>query len=302
MNSSNSKRISIAAISLVAVVLLLSVFSVLVYNSKRTPDEDINNELNGNTSNAPIVTQSDVQKVSDGDVSSQEPVSSENPVESVVSDVSSEVDSKVSSDIEKNKNEYILNPDYKSEYYMVVYTKSQTIMVYQKDKRGGYTVKFKSIKCSTGDLDATPTKEGVYRIEKKERWTKTDDGTYVQFGCLIAQDDGYFISSVPYKEKKASTMINTEYDKIGEACSKGNIQMCVRDARWVYVNMPVGTQLSVVNQEGPDVKNIPSRKTGAKYSGWDPSDKWSKGNPYFPVASSTNSTTTTTAADNMPVG
>jgi len=295
MSSSNSKRISIAAISLVAVVLLLSVFSVLVYSSKRKPDDDFDNGMKGDVSDTGIVTQSDAQKVSDTDVSSSEPVSSEEPVESVVSDVSSEVDSRVSSDIEKNKNEYIVNPDYKSQYYIVVYTKSQSMMVYQKDKNGGYTVKFKSIRCSTGDLDATPTKEGVYRIEKKERWAKTSDGSYVQFGCLVGKDDGYYLSSVPYNEKKASAMIDAEYDKIGEACSKGSIQMCVRDARWVYVNMPVGTQLSVVNQEGPEVKGVPARKTAAKYSGWDPTDRWSKGNPYFPVA-------TATTSNNAPVG
>ena len=61
--------------------------------------------------------------------------------------------------------------------------------------------------------------------------------------------------------------------------------------------MPKGTQVNVVNREGPqlNIKDLPKRIK--KNGGWDPTDKWSKGNPYY-ASSTQNATTTTTTAQN----
>ena len=57
--------------------------------------------------------------------------------------------------------------------------------------------------------------------------------------------------------------------------------MCVRDCKWIYDNCDIGTQVRIVTDSGPEGPGVPKRKSDSKYSGWDPSDKWASGNPYF---------------------
>lgn len=277
-----SRRIVTAGISLIAVVIALIIFTVLVYNGKRMTSDDLDDGYPKTVSSQPgNVSGSDVSDAAVSDVSAEEvsstPVSSE--------EVSSQEPVSLTTDVKKNKSENIICPDYKSPYYMVVFTGSQSIMVYKKDAKGGYTIKFMNMRCSVGTLPVTTSDDLVYRIEKKEKWSEIGGGMFGQYACLISEKDGLYISSAPFEEKKPSTLVEAEYDKLGQATENAGIQLCVRDAHWVHLNMPVGTQISVVNDEGPETREMTKRKTAAKYSGWDPTDKWSGGNPYF--ASST---------------
>ena len=275
MNGSknDSKRIMVAGISLCVTVVFLSVFTILVYNGKRHYNDDlIDDYQTGIISEDTTVTETDIPE------SSESAVSSENTVES---EISSAVESSAVSDTAADPaNQFILNPDHQSEYYMVVFTGSQSVMVYKKNKNGEYKIKFHEMLCSTGGSDS-PTKEGVYSIVSKDKWVTLSDQTFGQYGCLLSEADNFYISSTPYTKKKAWTMKDGTYESIGKACTKGDIQLCVRDAHWIYENMPVGTQIHVVNSENPDAKEMTLPKKYAKNGGWDPTDKWSKGNPYF---------------------
>ncbi|MBQ1413306.1 MAG: L,D-transpeptidase, partial [Clostridia bacterium] len=64
-------------------------------------------------------------------------------------------------------NAYIKNPDYRSRYYIVVYTGSQSAVVYGKDNDGQYTRLIKSFTVSTGLKNSSPTRTGVYKIRAK---------------------------------------------------------------------------------------------------------------------------------------
>ena len=286
--NNDSKRIKIAAVSLCAIAVVLVVFTVMVYKEKR---------LNSDGANEPFAMSDVSQTVfisnSDNLVVSQVPDSSD---EIISSDISSE-ENVSSVEKESASGDDILNPDFKSNYYMVVYTGSQTIVVYQKDKNNQYTKLYHSMKCSTGNLNSSPTKEGVYSIANKESWVKLGNKEYARYCCLISEKENYYICSVSFSQKKAWTLIDGGYENIGKATTGGNIQLCMRDANWIYNNMPKGTQVNVVNREGPqlNIKDLPKRIK--KNGGWDPTDKWSKGNPYY-ASSTQNATTTTTTAQN----
>lgn len=276
MNSSNneSKKIIAAGISLCVMVVFLCVFTVLVYNGKRTYNDDLVEDFKtGIISEDTTVTETDLPESSESAVSSED---------SVVSDVSSDTESSTVSDTGANNggNDFILNPDNQSDYYMVVFTGSQSVLVYKKNKDGEYKIRFHELLCSTGATD-TPTKEGVYSIVKKEKWATLSDGSFGQYGCLISESENYYFSSTPFSKKKAWTMLDGTYENLGKASTKGDIQLCVRDAHWIYENMPVGTQVHVVNSEDPDVKEFTLPRKLNKNGGWDPTDKWAKGNPYF---------------------
>ena len=172
-----------------------------------------------------------------------------------------------------------LQPDDRSaKYFIVVYIGSQSTVVYKKDSSDNYTKQVKVFTCSTGKK-SSPTRTGKYHIRAKYRWRWLVGNVYGQYNSSISDD--YLFHSVPYLKKDFSTLEDDEYDKLGKPASKGCIRMCVRDCKWIYDKCDVGTQVRIVSDSGPDGPGVPKRKTNSKYSGWDPSDKWADGNPYF---------------------
>ena len=192
---------------------------------------------------------------------------------------------------ESRNIDFIKDPDYKSKYYIVVYTGSQSTVVYGKDKTGAYNVIVKAFTVSTGKK-STPTRKGIYKIRAKYRWRLLMGPCWGQYCSSISSS--YLFHSVPYDKKSANTLYNASYNNLGKAVSHGCIRMCVRDVKWIYDNCPIGTQVHIVWESGPKGAGVPKRKSGAKYSGWDPSDKWAEGNPYFSDSEKTEKTTETT--------
>lgn len=273
----DTTRVLITVTALIAVVILLVVIYVVSYQMKRGPK---------------TVSPSDAVTATDTVSPSETAGTTETapPTEATTTTTTGYI-----IDTKKNVNEFVRNPDYKSDYYVVVYTLSQSVVTYKKDSNGGYTKLYKRLKCSTGVKDVTPTKEGVYCIVNKFRWYRLMGGVYGQYCCRFSEEDGYYFHSIPYKSKDPSTMSNDGYDKLGRSASHGCIRLCARDAKWLYDHLPVGTQVSVVWEKGPYGLDVPARNTDPKYDGWDPTDKWSAGNPYF-----TPETTTTEATSAAP--
>lgn len=279
----DTKRILITVVALIAVVILLVVIYVVSYRMKRGPQT---------ASPSDAVTATDIVSPSETAGTTE----TAPPTESTTNPTTAATTGYVI-DTDKNVNEFVRNPDYKSDFYVVVYTLSQSVVTYKKDSNGGYTKLYKRLKCSTGVKDVTPTKEGVYCIVNKFRWYRLMGGVYGQYCCRFSEEDGYYFHSVPYKSKDPSTMSNDGYDKLGRSASHGCIRLCARDAKWLYDYLPVGTQVSVVWEKGPYGLDIPARNTDPKYDGWDPTDKWSVGNPYFTAETTTTTTTITTTED-----
>ena len=181
----------------------------------------------------------------------------------------------------KAKNSFLMSvqPDsHSAKYFVVVYKGSQSVVVYGKDENNDYTKQIKIFTCSTGKT-SSPTRIGKYRIRAKYRWRWLVGNVYGQYNSSISSD--YLFHSVPYEQRDASTLENAEYDKLGSPASKGCIRMCVRDCKWIYDNCAIGTDVRIVNEKGPSGPGVPRRNTAQRYKGWDPSDKWADGNPYF---------------------
>lgn len=174
--------------------------------------------------------------------------------------------------------EDIKNPNYKSKYYIVVYTGSQSTVVYGKDASGAYNQIIKCFTCSTGK-DSSPTRTGIYKVRAKYLWRLLVGNVYGQYSSSIGSS--YLFHSVPYDKIDPSTIDDAEYDKLGSPASHGCIRLCVRDSKWIYDNVPIGTQVNIVRKEGPSGEPIPQRNHDKLYNGWDPSDEWASENPYF---------------------
>ena len=195
----------------------------------------------------------------------------------------------------------VTDPDRKTKYYIVVHIGSQSVAVYGKDKNDKYNQLKQCFTCSTG-TEGHDTPTGSFTITKRYRWRLLVGDVYGQYSCRFAKS--YLFHSVPYKKQKASTLDNAEYDKLGSPASHGCVRLCVRDCKWIYDNCEDGTQVYITKSAGPAGSGVPKRNSDKAYNGWDPSDKWSEGNPYFdesvkPTQTTTEKTTeaTTTASE-----
>lgn len=109
---------------------------------------------------------------------------------------------------------------------------------------------------------------------------------------------GILFHSVWYYEKDPSTLSNVQYNKLGTICSHGCVRLNVQDAKWIYDNCPVGTTVIVYdsNDPGPLGKPQTIKVPTTSRMGYDPTDIWSKGNPYIkkkPVISGAKNRTIT---------
>ena len=178
---------------------------------------------------------------------------------------------------EENKKETTTSK--RPEYYIKVNYKAQVVTVYTKDKDGKYTKPVKAMVCSTGTY--TP-KSGVYKTPNRFRWLRMVGGVYSQYCTQVVGD--ILFHSVPYLERgNHASLEYWAYDKLGTKASLGCIRLTCIDAKWIYDNCKLGTQVEFYSSSNPGPLGKPSaRKISSapkNVRGWDPTDP-AKGNPW----------------------
>lgn len=165
------------------------------------------------------------------------------------------------------------------QYCVAVNTKQNLVIVYAKNFLGKYAYPEKAFVCSCGKA-ATPTKTGTFYTQAKYRWALLNGNVYGQYATRITGP--YLFHSVPYKKKNAGTLKTAEYNKLGKNASEGCVRLCVRDVKWLYDHLPVGTMVRIYSSpaaepaEKPDAVKIDPK---SKNAGWDPTDP-SSNNPW----------------------
>lgn len=164
-------------------------------------------------------------------------------------------------------------------YYIKVNYGAQVVTVYTKDSNGKYTKPVKAMVCSTGRY--TPT-SGVYRTLGKGNWWPLMGDVFGQYSTWICGD--ILFHSVPYLESgNKSSLEYWAYDQLGQRVSMGCVRLTVADAKWIYNNCPVGTQVEFYSSSNPGPLGKPTTKkisdAPANVRGWDPTDPDSK-NPW----------------------
>ena len=166
-----------------------------------------------------------------------------------------------------------------SKYYIKVNYKAQVVTVYTKDEKGKYTKPVKAMVCSTGTY--TPT-SGVYKTPHRYRWLRMVGGVYSQYCTQIVGD--ILFHSVPYLERgNHASLEYWAYDKLGTKASLGCVRLTCKDAKWIYDNCKLGTQVEFYASSNPGPLGKPSARkisnAPAYVRGWDPTDPAS-GNPW----------------------
>lgn len=176
-----------------------------------------------------------------------------------------------------------VSADYKAAhpYAIAVNTSQNIVIVYKKGADGNYTVPVKAMACSCG-RSGHETPSGQYTTLTKQRWLYLIDGTYGQY-CTKFKEH-YWFHSVPYYTQDPSDLEWPEYNKLGSNASAGCVRLCVRDVKWIYDNISLGTVVRIYASSAsePLAKPSPVRidtSDSNEKRGWDPTDPDSA-NPY----------------------
>lgn len=182
-----------------------------------------------------------------------------------------ELKKKNEEEYEKLKEENKLSSQV-DKYYIKVNYGAQVVTVYTKDSNGKYTVPVRAMVCSTGTY--TPT-SGTYRTLGKGNWWSLMGDVYGQYSTWICDD--ILFHSVPYLESgDKSSLEYWAYDQLGQRVSLGCVRLTVEDAKWIYSNCPVGTQVEFYSSSNPGPLGKPSTMkisdAPENVRGWDPTD------------------------------
>ena len=151
------------------------------------------------------------------------------------------------------------------------------VTVYEKDAKGAYTVPVKAMLCSPG----AETPLGTFRTPVKYRWRLLMGDVWGQYSTRIT--GGILFHSVWYYKQDPSTLSNAQFNKLGTRCSHGCVRLNVEDAKWIYDNCPIGTEVTIYESSDPGPLGKPEgiKVSQSTLMGYDPTDIWSAGNPYL---------------------
>lgn len=157
-----------------------------------------------------------------------------------------------------------------SSYVLKVDRTACIVTVYAKDGSNGYIIPVKEMICSVG-LPATPTSAGTFYTSAKFKVKELMGPSWGKYATRVY--NGVYFHSVACSDPNNVTfsLPAAEFNKLGTPASHGCIRMCVRDARWIYENCPIGTQVTIGDNyfqpyDRPYMQKIPLDWF------WDPTD------------------------------
>lgn len=157
-------------------------------------------------------------------------------------------------------------PGVQGPYLIKVYKNSNYLIVFARDENGRYNSPIRAMRASCG----YPTITGTYYSPSKYRWCPMLGGVWAQW---VTQVQGnYLIHSVPYWTKDNANLEVGEYNHLGETRSMGCIRLCSRDAKWIYDNCALGTQIVITTAENSGPLEKPAGIQIPAWHTWDPTD------------------------------
>lgn len=156
-----------------------------------------------------------------------------------------------------------------SSYQLHVNKTLNCLTVFAKDGDNGYTIPVKAMLTSVGD----DTPLGTFTTPEKYRWRLMVNDTWTQYATRIKAGEGFLFHSITYEEPDKMTLFNNGYNNLGVSRSLGCVRLTCGNAKWVYDNCKLGTEVVIYEDEvspGPFFK--PYQIWVPKDQRWDPTD------------------------------
>lgn len=160
----------------------------------------------------------------------------------------------------------------RNEYFVRVNREQNVVMVYALDRSGEYNKLAKVFVSSVGKV-GSETPLGTFRVSDRYEALYLVGNVWGHYATRIRGP--YFFHSVPYFTKGNPAWDNLEYleyNKLGEGASAGCVRLAVKDAKWVFDNVPAGTMVEIYVPEGVVKPEAIRIDEDSEYRGWDPTD------------------------------
>jgi lipoprotein-anchoring transpeptidase ErfK/SrfK len=158
-----------------------------------------------------------------------------------------------------------------STYRIEVNRVCNTVTVYAKDGANGYIIPVCAFACSVG-LPETPTYTGTYTVGAKYRWKMLMGPSWGQYATTVSGQAGVYFHSVAGSNQTSYNLDPNNYNMLGNAASHGCIRLTVRDAKWIYDNVPYGSQIYIYDAISPGPMGKPATIKIPAWQNWDPTD------------------------------
>ena len=164
-------------------------------------------------------------------------------------------------------------------YSVKINRRTNTVTVYTYDENGDYVVPVRAMVCSCGEMtqeNITPV--GEYSVYFKNYWHALFGDVYGKY--VTGFSGHYLFHSVPYKNTESYTLKADEFNKLGTNASQGCVRLMISDAKWVYDNLDMYTEVIVIDDDSKaDPLGTPPTVKVDTSIGWDPTDPH-EDNPY----------------------
>lgn len=156
-----------------------------------------------------------------------------------------------------------------SSYQLKVNKTLNCMTVYAKDGDNGYTIPVKAMLTSVGD----DTPIGTFTTPEKYRWRLMVNDTWTQYATRIKAGEGFLFHSITYEKTDKMTLFNNGYNNLGVSRSMGCVRLTCANAKWVYDNCKLGTEVVIYEDETtPSPFFKPYQVWIPKDQSWDPTD------------------------------
>lgn len=165
----------------------------------------------------------------------------------------------------------------KTGYYIEVNRSQNVVMVYTSD---GTLAKV--FVASTGAV-GSETIVGTFTVGTRYESLFLVGNVWGRYAVQI--NGRYYFHSVPYftKGEPWNNLEYIEYNKLGQGASAGCVRLAVRDAKWIYDNIPAGTTVKIYDSDtlpaGVAKPAAIKIDESSPNRGWDPTD-FSAENPW----------------------
>ena len=172
-----------------------------------------------------------------------------------------------------NLTSYIDNGFITGPYRIDINRTCCTITVYARDGGNGYIIPVIAMACSVGVMTpALETPTGDYQTHFKQRWRELMGPSYGQYVTCIMPNYGIHFHSVAGYRMSSHNLSYTDYNMLGQPASHGCVRLCVRDAKWIYDYMPIGTWVHIYDSSYPGPFGKPATIKITPDMDYDPTD------------------------------
>lgn len=153
-------------------------------------------------------------------------------------------------------------------YQIRINKEKNHMTVYAQDGSDDYIIPVKAMLTTIGD----DTPVGTFRTPEKYRWRLMVNGAYTQYDTRIKAGAGFLIHSVIYEVENNKTLWVDTFNQLGVLRSLGCVRVTTGNAKWIYDNCPLGTEIIIYNGEDESPLPVPVQVPIPQWQNWDPTD------------------------------